>query len=280
VDTPLGSILRTVPILISLITVLVGLAFGSFLNVCISRLPQHESVVRPRSRCPHCQRPIPVLENIPILSWFLLRARCRGCGQPISWRYPVIEAATALLFLLCQLTFGITINGIGAMVFCFLLLGLAATDAETLTLPNALTYPGIALGIVFTGLMPRAMFSFRVADVASSIFSGIGFALLILAIRWLYLKFRHVEGLGIGDAKLMAMIAVWMGPIWTGPKLTAEVFFLGVFAAAIYGILLLITGQSRGLKTQLPLGSFLCGAALIVLFQGQIILKWYSSFFR
>ena len=261
--------------LISFITVLVGLAFGSFLNVCISRLPLHESVVRPRSRCPYCERPIPFLENIPILSWFLLRARCRGCGQPIPWRYPVIEATTALLFLLCQLTFGITIDGIGAMVLCFLLLGLAATDAETLTLPNALTYPGIALGLVYTALMPRAMFSFRVADVASSVVSGIGYALLILAIRWIYLKVRHVEGLGIGDAKLMAMIAVWMGPI-----LTAEVFFLGVFAAAIYGILLLITGQSHGLKTQLPLGSFLCGAALIVLFQGQIILKWYMNFFR
>lgn len=261
--------------LISVLVVLVGLAFGSFLNVCISRLPGHESIIRPRSRCPHCQRLIPPMENIPVLSWLLLRGRCRGCHQPISWRYPAVEITTALLFLLCQLTFGITRVGIFAMILCFLLLGLAATDAETLTLPNALTYPGIAIGLVYTASIPRAMISFRIADVASSIFSAIGFALLILAIRWIYLKVRHVEGLGIGDAKLMAMIAVWMGPL-----LTAEVFFIGVFAAAIYGILLLITGQNRGMQTQLPLGSFLCGAALFVLFQGQGILKWYLQFFH
>lgn len=263
------------PVLISVIVVLVGLAFGSFLNVCISRLPRHESIIRPRSRCPHCQRPIPALENIPVLSWLLLRGRCKGCGQPISWRYPAIEITTALLFLLSQLTFGITLAGIGAMVLCFLLLGLAATDAETLTLPNALTYPGIVLGLVYTALMPRALFGFRIADVASSIFSGIGYALLILGIRWIYLKLRHVEGLGIGDAKLLAMIAVWMGPL-----LTAEVFFIGVFAAALYGIVLLATGASRGLKTQLPFGSFLAGAAIFVVFQGETILKWYFHFFR
>ncbi len=259
----------------SVIVFLVGLVFGSFLNVCISRLPQHESVVRPRSRCPHCQHPIRLLDNIPVLSWLILRGRCRDCGQPISWRYPAIELATALLFLLCQLTFGITLAGIGGMVFCFLLLGLAATDAETLTLPNAFTYPGIVLGLIYTALIPRAMFSFRVADVASSLFSGIGYALLILAIRWVYLKVRHVEGMGIGDAKLMAMIAVWMGP-----KLTAEVFFIGVFAAAIYGILLLLTRAGRGMQTPLPMGSFLCGAALFALFQGQTVLKWYAHFFR
>ena len=260
---------------ISILVFLVGLAFGSFLNVCISRLPRHESIVRPRSRCPHCERPIPPLEMIPVLSWFLLRGRCRGCGQPISWRYPAIELTTALLFLLCQLSFGITRVGIFGMIFCFLLLGLAATDAETLTLPNALTYPGIVLGLIYTATMPRAMISFRLEDVASSLFSAIGFAALILAIRWIYLKLRHVEGLGIGDAKLMAMIAVWMGPL-----LTAEVFFIGVFAAALYGIVLLATGASRGLKTQLPFGSFLAGAAIFVVFQGEAILKWYFHFFR
>lgn len=254
---------------------LIGLAFGSFLNVCISRLPLHESIIRPRSRCPHCQRPIPPLENIPLLSWFLLRGRCRGCRRPISWRYPAIEISTGLLFVLCQLSFGVTRVGIFAMILCFLLLGLAATDAETLTLPNTLTYPGIVLGLLYTASMPRALVSFRISDVFSSLFSAIGYALLILAIRWIYLRLRHVEGLGIGDAKLLAMIAAWMGPL-----LTAEVLFIGIFAAAIYGILILVTRRGSGMQTQLPLGSFLCGAALFVLFQGQGILKWYLQFFH
>lgn len=261
--------------LISSFVFIIGLVFGSFLNVCISRLPRHESIVRPRSRCPHCQRPIPALENIPVLSWILLRGHCRGCHQPISWRYPAVELSTGLLFLLCQLSYGISRLGIFAMILSFLLLGLAAMDAETLTLPNTFTYPGIVLGLVYTATMPRALVSFRISDVFSSLFSAIGYALLILAIRWIYLKLRHVEGLGIGDAKLMAMIAAWMGPL-----LTAEVFFIGIFAAAIYGILILITRRGTGMQTQLPLGSFLCGAAIFVLFQGQGILKWYLQFFH
>lgn len=269
------SILPLVSHLNSIFVFLIGLVFGSFLNVCISRLPPHQSIVRPRSRCPQCQRPIPPLENIPLLSWILLRGRCRGCKQPISWRYPAIELTTALLFLLCQLSFGITPVGIFAMILCFLLLGLAAMDAESLTLPNTFTYPGIALGIVYSAIMPRALLGFRAADVASSIFSAIGYALLILLIRWIYLKLRHAEGLGIGDAKLLAMIAAWMGPL-----LTAEVFFIGVFAAALYGIFILATKKARGMQTQLPFGSFLCGAAIFVLFQGQGILKWYLHFFH
>jgi leader peptidase (prepilin peptidase)/N-methyltransferase len=264
-----------VSLLVTILVFLFGLVFGSFLNVLISRLPLHESIVRPRSRCPHCERPIPPLELIPVLSWLCLRARCRGCRQPIAWRYPAIELSTGLLFVLCQLSFGVTRVGIFAMILCFLLLGLAATDAETLTLPNTLTYPGMVLGLLYTASMPRALISFRISDVASSLFSAIGFALLILGIRWLYLKLRHVEGLGIGDAKLMAMIATWMGPL-----LTAEVFFIGIFAAALYGILILIAHRGRGMQTQLPLGSFLCGAALFVLFQGQGILKWYLQFFH
>jgi leader peptidase (prepilin peptidase)/N-methyltransferase len=264
-----------VSLLVSSFVFLVGLIFGSFLNVCISRLPLHESIVRPRSRCPRCRRPIPVLENIPVLSWILLRGRCKACNQPIAWRYPAVELSTGMLFLLCQLSFGITRVGIFAMILCFLLLGLAATDAETFTLPNTLTYPGIVLGLIYTASMPRALVSFRISDVFSSLFSAIGYALLILAIRWIYLKLRHVEGLGIGDAKLLAMIAAWMGPL-----LTAEVFFIGIFAAAIYGILTLITRRGSGMQTHLPLGSFLCGAALFVLFQGQGILKWYLQFFH
>lgn len=260
---------------VTILTAIIGLIFGSFLNVCISRLPRHESIVSPRSRCPRCQRPIPALENIPILSWLLLCGRCRGCREPISWRYPLIEIVTALLFLLCRFTYGITVPGIGAMVLCFLLLGLAVTDAETLTLPNTLTYPGIVLGVIYAAVSANTDLPGRFIHAGYAILWGIIFAAIILFIRWFYLKVRHVEGLGIGDAKLLAMIAVWMGPL-----LSAEVFFFGVFAAAIYGMVLLALRSPRGLQTQLPLGAFLCASGLVMLFQGEKILKWYFHFYR
>src|SRR5271163_1129073 len=144
---------HSVSVLISIFTVLAGLAFGSFLNVCISRLPRHESVVSPRSRCPQCLTPILTRDNIPLLSWALLRGRCRSCGVRIAVRYPLVEAVTAALFLLCFLEFGLTPRGIASAVLCWLLVGLAATDAETLMLPDALTLPGLALGVIYSGLM-------------------------------------------------------------------------------------------------------------------------------
>lgn len=270
-----SSILPSVSLYVSILVAIIGLIFGSFLNVCISRMPLHESIVRPRSRCPHCQRPISAWENIPVLSWLLLRGRCRGCRQPISWRYPLIEIATALLFLLCRFTYSLTVTGIGAMVLCFLLLGLAACDAETLTLPNALTYPGIVLGIIYSAISADVDFPGRLIHAGEAVLWGILYALLILFIRWIYLRVRHVEGLGIGDAKLLAMIAVWMGPF-----LTAEVFFFGIFASAIYGMVILALRPPRGLQTQLPLGAFLSAAGIVMLFQGGKILKWYFHFYR
>ena len=142
----------SVSVLISIFAVLAGLAFGSFLNVCISRLPRHESVVTPRSRCPRCLTPILNRDNIPLLSWMLLRGRCRSCGARIPVRYPLIEAVTAALFLLCYFEFGIDVCMGSDRVLCWLLFGLAATDAETLLLPDALTLPGLALGVLFSGI--------------------------------------------------------------------------------------------------------------------------------
>ena len=136
-------------VLIPIFVVLLGLAFGSFLNVCISRLPRHESIVRPRSRCPRCAAPIAAGDNIPILSWILLRGRCRHCNQSIAWRYPAVEFATAALFLLSLLFFGLTVAGIGMAILSFLLLGLAVMDAETMRLSDAFSLPGIALGILY-----------------------------------------------------------------------------------------------------------------------------------
>jgi leader peptidase (prepilin peptidase)/N-methyltransferase len=138
----------------------VGLAFGSFLNVCIYRMPLGRSVVSPGSACPGCKRPIAFYDNIPILSWLILRGRCRHCKTKISVRYLVIEALTGALFLGCYAYFGLTLATLKYCVFGFLLLGLIFTDAETKLLPDKLTLPGLALGLVFSLLVP-------VNDIAS-----------------------------------------------------------------------------------------------------------------
>ncbi len=265
-------------LLISIFTVLAGLAFGSFLNVCISRLPHHQSIVAPRSRCPQCHTPIRGRDNIPLLSWLLLRARCRDCGGPISARYPAVEAVTAALFLLCLLRFGLTLQGIGAAVLCWLLLGLAATDAETMLLPDAFTLPGLVLGIVASGLKSGNAFSLKMTG--ASVLWAAAAAAIVLLIRGLYWLVRRREGLGLGDAKLLAMIAAWLGP-----AATSLTFFLGVLAAALYAVLLAMTRDSSKeaagkLPLRLPLGSFLSAAAIFTAFHGRSVLDWYFGFFR
>jgi leader peptidase (prepilin peptidase) / N-methyltransferase len=271
-----------VNLLTAIFSVLTGLAFGSFLNVCIARLPEHQSVVRPRSRCPHCGHPIRDRDNIPLLSWLLLRGKCRDCGAGISVRYPVIELATAALFLLCELSFGLTLRGIGSAVLCFLLLGLAAMDAESYLLPDAFTLPGIGLGILFTAWKVCCGPAAHLRGAGHSLLAAAAAALLILAVRGTYWLVRRREGMGLGDAKLLAMIAAWMGP-W----MAILVLFFGAVSAAIYGIFVLILGSFRAEKAdserpqpplRLPFGSFLCAAGILALFQGHDFLNWYMNF--
>jgi leader peptidase (prepilin peptidase) / N-methyltransferase len=247
-----------------------GLSFGSFLNVCISRLPPHESIVRPGSRCPNCGAAIAMRDNIPLLSFILLRGRCRACRRPIAWRYPAIELATAALWLLCWLKFGFTLEALGTAVLSFLLLGLAAMDAETMLLPDTFTLPGIVLGILYSGLICG-----RIRCALLSAAWAAAAAAIILAISGAYWLIRKQQGMGMGDAKLAALIAAWLGPIQG-----LLVLFLGVLAAALYGIGVSIVRRRFDATAPLPLGSFLCAAALFALFQGQHALAWYASFFR
>jgi leader peptidase (prepilin peptidase)/N-methyltransferase len=252
--------------------VLLGLAFGSFLNVCIWRLPRHESVAAGRSRCPQCGAEIRAWDNVPLLSFLLLRGRCRDCGAAISWRYPAIELATAALWLRCWLEFSISVQGIGMAVFCFLALGLAAMDAETLLLPDAFTLPGILLGVIYTGATCHRGW---LVGAGMALAWAAAAAVLILAIRGLYWLIRRREGMGLGDAKLLAMIAAWLGP-----KSTLLAFFLAVVGGALYGLLWLAAKKGRGSSTaQLPLGSFLCAAAIYTAFQGRATIDWYFSLF-
>src|SRR5215475_10905073 len=143
-----------------------GLAFGSFLNVCIYRMPRGSSVVRPGSACPHCEKPIRFYDNVPVLSWIILRGRCRRCSASITPRYAVVELLTALLFLGCYWHFGLTLSLLKCSVFGFLLLGLIFTDAETHLLPDKLTLRGLALGLIFSLLVP-------VNDLLSLVLPGV-----------------------------------------------------------------------------------------------------------
>jgi leader peptidase (prepilin peptidase) / N-methyltransferase len=270
-----------VNLILSIFAVLFGLAFGSFLNVCICRLPGHESIVKPRSRCPRCLAPITATDNVPILSWMMLRGRCRHCGGAISIRYALIEFATAALFLLCALRFGFTIEAMGMAAFCFLLLGLAAMDAETMLLPDSFTLPGIVLGVLYSALTVESPSFYTCVKTASlSLVYAAGAAAAILLIRGVYWLVRRREGMGIGDAKLLAMIAAWLGP-----GNTLLTFFLAVVAAAIYGVVAIGLRRAKACATpdkplQVPLGAFLCVAGIFSAFEGPQVIAWYLRFFR
>jgi leader peptidase (prepilin peptidase)/N-methyltransferase len=225
-----------------------GLCFGSFLNVCIYRLPRGKSVVAPRSACPHCGNLIPIYHNLPVLSWLILRGKCRSCKQPISPRYLVIEVLTGLLFLGCYAHFGLALAALKCAVLGYLLLGLIFTDAETKLLPDAMTLPGLALGIGFSLLVP-------VNDLASRIMPGMVSPVISSDISWrlwslsdsllgaavgasflygaaaIYLRARGVEGMGFGDVKLMAMIGAFLGT-----KLTVLTIFASSLAGSLFGL--------------------------------------------
>ena len=225
-----------------------GLAFGSFLNVCIYRLPLGHSVVKPGSACPGCERPIAFYDNIPILSWLILRGRCRHCKTKISVRYLVIEALTATLFLACYAYFGLTLVTLKYCVFAFLLLGLIFTDAETKLLPDKLTLSGLALGLAFSLIVPVTDMASQFlpgilnlpfsSDVSGPLFSlldsllgaAVG-ASFIYGAGAMYLRWRGTEGMGFGDVKLMAMVGSFLGM-----KLTVFTIFSGSLAGSIFGI--------------------------------------------
>ena len=306
-DMPTG------PLVIELPAFLLGLLFGSFLNVCISRLPEHRSISKPRSHCPHCQATIRWYDNIPLLSWVLLRARCRGCAQPISWRYPAVELAFGLWLAFVAhaarvlLTPGITTNAfaghvidtIALAVIGFLLIGLTVMDWQTYTLPDVFTITGIVFAFVL--ICCRAAFlgphagevllhgqnplssPGNVVDRGNVIFTGpehlvlgrllaiVSAACILLAVRYVYLKLRHREGLGLGDVKLIAMIAAFLG-FW--PAVLA--LFLGVVFSSLYAIPLMLRGRATA-TTRLPLGTFLSIGGLIAAVAGTSLIAWYSS---
>jgi leader peptidase (prepilin peptidase) / N-methyltransferase len=262
-----------IDLLIGIFVTLLGLAFGSFLNVCIARLPRHESIAHPPSHCPRCGEPIRAGDNIPLLSYLILRGRCRSCHGSISWRYPGVEFANAALWLACFLQFGATLQTAATAVLCFLALGLAVMDAETLLLPDAFTLPGIFLGMLWCAANTSGGWEPGLRAAGMSLLWAVAAAALILAIRAAYRLVRRREGMGLGDAKLFAMLAAWLGP-----ENAVLVFFAAVVVGALYGIFALARGRGAGSKV--PLGSFLCLAAIYAVFAGPQTIAWYLGFFR
>ncbi len=290
-----------------------GLALGSFLNVCIYRLPREMSVAVPkRSFCPNCESQIAWYDNVPVLSWIVLRGRCRNCHKAITPRYAIIELFTALLFVACYLRFGNSMETAKWCVFCYITLGLIFTDLETRLLPDVMTIPGILLGLIFAALspvhgylsmwfsFPSAMSDFwhspRVLSVADSAIAAAVGAAVLFGVAEFYYRLRGFEGMGLGDVKLIAMIGAFMGI-----RLLVFVLFGASLTGAIYGVSVLASIYTRRRKryaarpdsgkrawssasramrlVEMPFGVFLGGIALIAVFYGDPLMRWYFGLF-
>ncbi len=243
---------------------LVGLIVGSYLNVLIHRIPRGKSTVLPRSRCPYCQASIRAKDNLPVLSFLILRGRCRYCGAPISWRYPLIESLTALLFVTSFARFGFHPTLAHALVFCCLMVLLAAIDVEHYILPDKLTLPAILVGLALQLWYPMP----GLLDAVLGTLIGAG--ILILVINYWY-WLRGEEGMGIGDVNMLAMIGAFLG--WQGVLIT---LVLATTSGALVGGALLLGGR-LGLRSHLPFGFFLALGALLSLFFGEALMSFYSE---
>jgi len=257
--------------LLGVYAAVLGLIVGSYLNVVVYRLPRGISTVLPRSRCPECDEAIRAIDNVPVLSFVLLGGRCRACGARISWRYPLIEAATAILFVACLLRFGVTFEAPVAALFCSLMLVLAIIDVDHMFLPDALTWPGIALGILLQPLLPWARLWDgpwgAMAGAAAGALLGAG---VLLAVWLAWLLIRHEEGMGLGDVKMLAVIGAFLG--WKGVLVA---LFFGALSGATVGLTLMAFG-GLGAKSKLPFGAFLAFGGLVALFAGEPLVRAYA----
>jgi len=256
---------------VSLLPLLAGLAvfglmLGSFFNVCIARLPAGESIVSPGSRCPSCRTPITWYDNVPVVSYILLGAKCRACRAPISLRYPAVEIVTAIAFVLQGWMFGgDPLLLVQRLVLTSILIILFGTDLDTQRLPNVLTLPGIAVGLAFSLFVPPGL-------VDSAIGVALGAALLWM-VRWGWKRATGVEGMGLGDVKMLAMIGAFLGwrQVWL-------VLFLSSLAGALIGGVLMAT-RAKSFQSRLPFGTFLALAAYVASLTGDAIIRWYLSLY-
>jgi leader peptidase (prepilin peptidase)/N-methyltransferase len=247
------------------ILVLVGLAVGSFLNVCVHRLPRGQSLNSPPSRCPQCHYRLRWADNIPLVSYAILGGRCRECRAAISIRYPIIELVTMGLFVLHGAVFGWTALLIPRLVFACAMVVLFAIDLEHHLLPNAITLPGIALGLIASTVLPPG-----IIDALIGVLVGGG---VLWLIGEAYFRFSGHEGMGGGDVKMLAMIGGFLG--W---KLVLVTLVLSSVLGSIIG-LIVIAARKGGMKYALPYGTFLALGALVASLAGDAIVNWYVGLY-
>lgn len=241
----------------------VGLLVGSFLNVCIYRLPLDQSIAWPGSRCTSCQRPLAWFENVPVLSWLVLRGRCRTCRAAVSWQYPAVEVATGVMFALTFLAYGLTPLFVVRVVFGCALIVLFAIDYTHQILPNVITLPGIVVGFVCSLLLSPGWTSSLVGLVVGGVFPYL--------IAEGYLRLRGREGMGMGDLKMFAMVGAFLG--W--PLVWVTLILSSVLGIAIGGTALLVS--RRGMETRIPFGTFIAVAALVCSLWEAPVLQAYDA---
>jgi len=260
---------------------LFGLALGSFANVVIWRFPRGESLSHPGSHCPVCAAPISWRDNIPVVSWLLLHGRCRSCGASISIRYPVVELLSAALWVLAGVLFGASLQTLFGVFFFYLLLILSFIDLDLRRLPNGLL--GLLLGVGVVGVMVSQFTRFPALPLLPSgpgllgepvVFAGVGAlsasgVMLVIALG--YERLRHVQGLGMGDIKLLAVMGLYLGPY------ALLALFLAAILGAVYGVLSTRTkGVTLG-KGTMPFGPFLGAGSIVIAAFGPCVWNWYLS---
>lgn len=295
----------------AILAFLLGLAFGSFLNVCIYRLPRGKSLLG-RSRCPNCDQPVKPYFNIPVAGWLLVRGRCSECKHPISARYAIVEALIGLLFAVCALKFGVTLLAAKYAVFGFLIIGLVFTDYDLHLLPDAMTLPGFAIGALFSLLVPVGGASFLerhwgyrfealpydyrrpvISLIAALLGAAVG-SFFIWGVGEAYKRVRGIEGMGFGDVKLMAMVGTFLGV-----KLTVLTLVFGSVAGSFAGVAAMLIVFSKRVKRysgksgrawisarlvlrhyEMPFGVFLGVMALVSEWYGDKMFSWYLSLYQ
>ncbi len=249
-------------LLLEIYVALLGLVIGSYLNVVIYRLPRRLSTVLPRSRCPRCRAAIRAWDNVPVLSYLLLRGRCRHCGVTISWRYPLIEIVTGLCFVASYHRFETPFDAAAGAAFCAAMIALAMIDLDHYLLPDAITLPGIAIGL---GLQPWLSWSTPVDAVVGALFG----AAVLTAVSWAWYLVKGTHGMGLGDVKMLAMIGAFLG--WQGAAVT---LLLASLSGALTGAALMLARRLE-MKSKLPFGFFLALGAVLTLFFGRQVLTAY-----
>lgn len=248
-----------------------GTIIGSFLNVCIGRIPNDESVVFPPSHCPKCKASIAFYDNLPLLSYLWLRGKCRACHKPISPRYFFVELLTGLVALALYSRFGLSYTFIVSFVFAAGLIVISFIDLAVRIVPDVISLPGIIVGLVFS-VIGYFVFTDAFEIVPTPLSSLIGIIVgggFLLATAWIYEKITGVDGMGGGDIKLLAMIGAFLG--W--PSIPVTLFIASVLGSVIGVALMVATGAGRRLA--LPFAPFLCSGALIYLFYGEALIRFY-----